>query len=99
MAFSYLGTCLVQYSDFDSAGGDEAQYSNLSLLPNPVCTILGLLVHLRIPVAIEDDHGIRGLQIDAHTSRARRKQEDEVLRAVFLKKAHLLSTVIDTDLP
>ena len=37
----------------------------------------GLQVHLRVPVAVEDDHGVGGRQVATEPARARREDEEE----------------------
>ena len=46
-------------------------------LPNAVAARSGLQVVLRVPVAVEDDHGVSRGQVDAHTPGLGRQQEDE----------------------
>ena len=40
----------------------------------------GLHVVLRVPVRVEDDHGVGGREVDADAARARREDEDEGVR-------------------
>ncbi len=46
-------------------------------LPNAVAARGGLQVVLRVPVAVEDDHGVSRGQVDTHTPGLGRQQEDE----------------------
>lgn len=54
---------------------------DLSFLPNPVRSGLGLQVILGVPVGVKNDHRIRRGQINAQTTRSRRQQEAEILQS------------------
>lgn len=40
---------------------------------------------MRVPVAVEDDHGVRGLQVEAEAAGSGAEQEDEVLRSLLVE--------------
>jgi len=46
-------------------------------LPNPVRSVLGLLVERRVPIHVKDDHFGGRLQVDPHPPRFGRAQEHE----------------------
>jgi hypothetical protein len=53
---------------------------DLLLLADAVRAVHRLQVHLRVPVRVVQDHDVRRRQVDAQPARARRQQEDELLR-------------------
>lgn len=55
--------------------------AHLLLLSNPVSPGLSLQVVLRVPVRVEDDHGVSRGQVNAQASGPRGQQEAEVLFA------------------
>lgn len=61
---------------------------HLVLLTDAVCAVHGLQVHLRVPVGVEQDHGVGSGQVDAEPARTRGQQEEEhavgpILRALL----------------
>lgn len=53
-----------------------------------------LEVHLRVPVRIEDDHDVCGVQVDAQASCARRQQENELVAALRIEAVNLQLAVL-----
>ena len=51
----------------------------MTTLPGAVCSLNRRRYLVRVPVAVEDDDGIGGLQVEAEAAGARRQNEDEVL--------------------
>jgi hypothetical protein len=49
---------------FDGVVGDETQDDYLLFLANSVHSVLGLEVHLRVPVGVEDDDRVGRLQVE-----------------------------------
>mmetsp|Transcript_47611 Transcript_47611/g.79829 ORF Transcript_47611/g.79829 Transcript_47611/m.79829 type:complete len:768 (+) Transcript_47611:2909-5212(+) len=56
---------------------DEAEHGDRLLLPDPVRAVLGLQVHLGVPVAVVQDHGVGGRQVDAQAPGAGGQHEEE----------------------
>jgi hypothetical protein len=54
---------------------DEPEYVHVTCLADTVCTILRLRVHGRVPIRIVEHNGVSADQVDAKTTRARRKYE------------------------
>lgn len=59
-----------------------APSTDLLLLPNPMGSGLGLQVILGVPVRVEDDHCVRGSQVDSQATSPCGEQETEVLYAM-----------------
>ncbi|MEY3847781.1 MAG: hypothetical protein RL615_771, partial [Pseudomonadota bacterium] len=63
-----------------------------------MAAVLRLVVRLWVPVRVVQDHGVRGVQVDAHAARARGQQEGELLATgpvvrVDVVLAHLVRRV------
>mmetsp|Transcript_34656 Transcript_34656/g.115829 ORF Transcript_34656/g.115829 Transcript_34656/m.115829 type:complete len:237 (+) Transcript_34656:433-1143(+) len=55
-------------------------HDHLASLADPVRAIHRLQVHLRVPVAVEQDHRVGGGEVDPEPARARREEENERVR-------------------
>ena len=64
------------------------------MLPNAVCTVHRLHVHLRIPVAVENDNSISYLKIQADAACASRQQKDPVAGVLVHKPVDDLATLL-----
>ena len=56
---------------------------DISGLPDPVTSILGLSIHRRVPVAVVEDHCVCTSQIDSHPPRSCTKNESKVLAVII----------------
>mmetsp|Transcript_3136 Transcript_3136/g.8323 ORF Transcript_3136/g.8323 Transcript_3136/m.8323 type:complete len:368 (-) Transcript_3136:650-1753(-) len=65
----------------DGAHRHEGNDFDLPLLSDAVRAVLGLLVHLRVPVAVEEDHRVGRLQVEPEPARPRRQHEEKDLRS------------------
>ena len=69
----------------------ETVHKNLLLLADAVCSVHGLEVCLRIPVTVEQDDDIGARQVDAQTTGACCKQEQELVAVwavVFIDRSN-----------
>ena len=64
----------------DRALGDEPVDNDFALLANPVGSVDGLQVHLRVPVRVEYYHDVGCVQVDPQTSRASREDKELLVR-------------------
>ena len=64
---------------------NEAIDIDMILLADPVCSCHSLQVSLRIPVAVEDDHGIGCLEVDTQPAGSSGKNEREIRRPWRIK--------------
>lgn len=63
----FAGSAL-HYLFFDGALCDETVDDHLFSLPNPVRTIHGLKIDLRVPVTVEENNDVSFMQVDAQTT-------------------------------
>ena len=78
-----------QDSLLDGVDHHETQNSDLVLLPDSVSPILGLEILVRVPIGVEDDDRVGGLQVQPETSGSSGEQEDEVLRVGTVENPQL----------
>ena len=70
---------------FNRALGHQTIDHNLSLLPYSVSSINGLQVDLWVPVRVEDDDNVCGVQVDSEAASPRGKNEELLVRLRILK--------------
>jgi len=70
-----LVSCLLQHAFFNWGSGDEPVNSDFMLLPNTMRPVLGLLIHLRVPVGVKDNDSVGHLQVEAVASCLGREYE------------------------
>ena len=49
---------------------------------------------MRVPVGVEDDDGVGGLQVEAEPARPRGEEEDEVLRVLVVEGLEHVGAVV-----
>jgi len=57
-------------------------------------SVLGLEVLMRVPVGVEDDDGVRRLEVEAEAARPRGQQEDEVVGAGLVELGQHVASVL-----
>ena len=87
-----LGSC--QDALLHRVDGQQSQHAHLVLLPDPVRAVLRLQILVRVPVGVEDDDRVGRLQVQTETARARRQDEDEVLRVGRVELLEHLSAIV-----
>ena len=65
---AFLVSRFVKDTFFDVSGCDQTENFNLMHLSNTMCSIFCLLVHLWVPIRIEDDNCVRNLKVKAMTT-------------------------------
>lgn len=82
---AFLVCCLLQNALLDFRCGNKSINADFMPLTDSVGTIFSLFVHLRVPIRVKDDDGVRNLEIQAETTSFSREDED-FLGGVLLRK-------------
>ena len=56
--------------------------------------ILGLQILVRIPVRVENDDSVGGLQIETETTGTSRQQEEEIIRVFVVEPLEQVTSVV-----
>mmetsp|Transcript_24575 Transcript_24575/g.48368 ORF Transcript_24575/g.48368 Transcript_24575/m.48368 type:complete len:251 (-) Transcript_24575:1188-1940(-) len=82
--------CFLQNLLFDAVLRHKPKDLHLLLLPDSVGAVLGLEVHLRVPVGVVQNHNVCRGQVDAQPARSRGQQEHKLLRPFSIERVHHL---------
>jgi len=75
---------------FNGALGDQPVYVDAVLLADTMRTVHCLKIHLRVPVAIIDDHGVCGSEINTESTSSCAQEKDELRGVICRELADLL---------
>ena len=73
---------------------DQPVNAHFPLLTDTMCAVLGLLVHLWVPIRVEDDHSVTHLKIESMTSCPGAQQEHLFFRVPVVEDLQIPSTVL-----
>jgi len=86
--------CFAQDALFYFRGCDQSVHSDFVLLANSMSSILGLLVHLGVPVTVKDYYGISDLKVKSMPSCSCTQQEHLKLIALFHENLQVLASIL-----
>lgn len=77
----------------DGVVGDQAQDYDLFLLADTMHSVLGLQIHLRVPIGVEDDDCVCSLQVQTQSTGSCAEEKDIILTVRLVEQLHSLLTV------
>lgn len=84
----------LKNSFFDRSVSNESENDHFLFLTDSVCSVLGLKIHLWVPIRVKDDDSISSLQVKTQTTGSGTQEENIVFGVWFIEKCHSVSSVI-----